>query len=321
MLRKSELPPTFSCIVRSRWTPRSPKSVVSTRWVIVAPTCDLMSSPMIGHPASSKRFCQYALARDEDRHAVHHRDAGLEDLLRVPLRRRLGADREVVDDDVRAGLLQDPDDVVRLAGRLLDDLRDVLADAVVRHAARDLHAGLRDVGELDRVVRVRPDRVGEVDADLALHDVERGGELDVRDVVPAEVDVHEAGDGVRGLRVLVVLDSLQERVCAVAHADDRDAHLVLRARAVLLAVRAGHEFPSFAIALCAGRRARAASAARMTSFALESRRDDSAWIASFSSCGTRRRRTGLEPASTLRRRPVGTYATRNSRRGCRRRRR
>ena len=63
---------------------------------------------------------------------------------------------------------------------------------------------------------MRPDRVGEVDADLALDDVERGGELDVRDVVPAEVDVHEARNGVLGLRVLVVLDSLQERVGAVA---------------------------------------------------------------------------------------------------------
>ena len=27
--------------------------------MIVAPTCDLMSSPMIGRPAASKRFCQY----------------------------------------------------------------------------------------------------------------------------------------------------------------------------------------------------------------------------------------------------------------------
>ena len=102
---------------------------------------------------------------------------------------------------------------------------------VVRHAARDLDAGLRHVGELDRVVRVRPDRVGEVDADLALDDVERGDELDVRDVVAAEVDVHEAGDAVLRLRVLVVLDALEERVGAVADADDRDAHLVLRARA------------------------------------------------------------------------------------------
>jgi hypothetical protein len=127
------------------------------------------------------------------------------------------------------------------------DLGEVLADAVVRHPTRDLHTGLRNVGELDRVVRLRPDRVREVDPDLALDDVERGSELDVGDVVPAEVDVHEARDGVLGLRVLVVLDSLQERVGAVAHADDRDAHLVLRAP-VLLAVRAGHWLPSCAIA-------------------------------------------------------------------------
>jgi hypothetical protein len=96
---------------------------------------------------------------------------------------------------------------------------------------------------------MRPDRVREVDADLALDDVEGGGELDVRDVVAAEVDVHEPRNGVFGLRVLVVLDSLEERVGAVPHADDRDAHLVLRAPAVLRSVRAGHELPSLSIAL------------------------------------------------------------------------
>ena len=62
-----------------------------------------------------------------------------------------------------------------------------------------------DVGELDRVVRVRPDRVGEVVADLALDDVERRDELDVADVVAAEVDVHEAGDELVVVGVLVVL--------------------------------------------------------------------------------------------------------------------
>ena len=182
-----------------------------------------------------------ALARDEDRHAVHHRAAGLEDLLRVPLRRRVGADGEVVDDDVGAGLAQDLDDVGRLARRLLDDLREVLPDAVVRHAARHGDAGLGDVGELDRVVRVGPDRLGEVLADLALDDVEGGRELDVRDVIAAEVDVHQPGNRRLGLRLLVVLDALQKRVCAVADADERDAHLLLRAfRAVLRAVALSH---------------------------------------------------------------------------------
>ncbi len=196
---------------------------------------------MIGSPRSSKRPCQYSSASDEDGHAVHHRAAGLEDLLRVPLRRRLGADREVVDDDIGARLLQDPDDVVRRAGRLGHDLREVLADPVVGHPARDLDPGLRHVGELDRVVRVRPHRLGQVLADLALDDVERGRELDVADVVAAEVHVHQARDELVVGRVLVVLDALEQRVGAVADADDRDAHLVLRARAAVgRAVGGGH---------------------------------------------------------------------------------
>ena len=118
---------------------------------------------------------------------------------------------------------------------------EVLADAVVRHAARNGDARLRDVRELDRVVRMRPDRVGEIDADLALDDVERRRELDVGDVVAAEVDVHEPRDECVAVGVLVVLDALEEGVGAVADADDGDAHLVLGAGlAVCRAVGSGH---------------------------------------------------------------------------------
>ena len=71
------------------------------------------------------------------------------------------------------------------------------------------------------------DRVGDVLADLALDDVERRHDLDVVDVVPAEVDVHQSGDEVVGIGVPVVGEALHERVRAVADADDRDAHLLL----------------------------------------------------------------------------------------------
>ena len=47
------LPPTLSCIVRSSCTPRSSNSLAITRWVMVAPTWLLMSSPTIGTPASA----------------------------------------------------------------------------------------------------------------------------------------------------------------------------------------------------------------------------------------------------------------------------
>ena len=105
--------------------------------------------------------------------------------------------------------------------------------------------GLRDVCELDRVVRLGPDRVGEVLPDLRRRDVERGRELHVADVVAAEVDVHEPGDELVRRGVLVVLDSLEERVGAVADADDRDADLAVPARlAVLAAVLSRHWFLS-----------------------------------------------------------------------------
>jgi hypothetical protein len=78
-------------------------------------------------------------------------------------------------------------------GRLLDDLAEVLAEAVVGHAPLDLDPEVRDLLEDVRVVRLRVDRLGEVLADLVLVDVEGGDELDVADVVAAEVDVHEPG--------------------------------------------------------------------------------------------------------------------------------
>ncbi len=47
-------------------------------------------------------------------------------------------------------------------------------------------------------------------ADLALVDVEGGDELDVADVVAAEVDVHEARHELVGRGVAVLVDALDE---------------------------------------------------------------------------------------------------------------
>jgi len=58
MLKKSMLPPTLSCEVRSILTPRSWNRRASERCTMVAPTCDLMSSPTIGIPAFLKRSFQ-----------------------------------------------------------------------------------------------------------------------------------------------------------------------------------------------------------------------------------------------------------------------
>ena len=78
------------------------------------------------------------------------------------------ADRQVVDDHVGTGLLQDPDDLV---GRAPAPSRRPFFCLPSRRAssrARLCDARLRHVGELDCVVRVRPDRVERSGADLPL---------------------------------------------------------------------------------------------------------------------------------------------------------
>ena len=192
---------------------------------------------MIGRPGLLEALVPVVLAGDEDRQAVDEADAGGKRLLDVPLGRLLGADRQVADEDVGLGVLEDPDDVGGLARGLGDLLLQVLAEAVVGHAAVDLDPELRDVGELIRVVLAGEDRLGEVLADLVGVDVEGGGELDVADVVAAEVHVHEARDLLGGIGVLVVLDALHERARAVADADDRDADLLVASAVAAGAVR------------------------------------------------------------------------------------
>ena len=102
---------------------------------------------------------------------------------------------------------------------------EVLAEAVVGHAAFDGHAEVGDVGELHGVVGIGEDGLGEIEADLARVDVEGGDEVEIGDGIAAEDGVHDAGDLVAVLGVLIVGDALDERGGAVADADDGDVDL------------------------------------------------------------------------------------------------
>src|SRR4029077_135032 len=86
-----------------------------------------------------------------------------------------------------------------------------------------------------RVVWSREDGLREILADLRLVDVEGGDELDVPDVIAAQVDVHEAWHGLRLRGVAVVVHALDQRGRAVADPHDGDTHLSV-GMAILVAV-------------------------------------------------------------------------------------
>jgi len=121
-------------------------------------------------------------------------------------------------------------DVGGRARGLLDDLRKVLAEAVVGHAAGDGDALVGHVAELHGVVGRGEDGLAEVLAHLVLVDVDRGHELDVAHVIAADHRMHETGHEIGLPGVLVELHALHERRGAVADADDRNAYWIAQDR-------------------------------------------------------------------------------------------
>ena len=199
---------------------------------MVAPTWLLMSSPTIGRPASLELLRPFRVGGEEDRHAIHQRDARVEAGLRVVLDRLVGADRQIAEQHLGAGLAQSLGDVGRLeVGRAEGDVVVVVGhvrrDAVelgthLDDDVRDRQRALEDAG----VVRLGEDRLLERPADLALVDVEGGDELDVAGAVAADRLAHHAVQR-RVAAVAVIFHALHQRAGAIADAGDGDLDVLL----------------------------------------------------------------------------------------------
>ncbi|MNI61773.1 hypothetical protein D3C73_1170590 [compost metagenome] len=87
-------------------------------------------------------------------------------------------------------------------------------------AALNSHTGCGNVGNLDGVVFAGADGVCEVQSNLFAIDVESSNEVDVVDVVLAELDVHQTRDRGLGVSVAIVLNTLDQRCGAVTYTDN-----------------------------------------------------------------------------------------------------
>ena len=61
-------------------------------------------------------------------------------------------------------------------------------------------------------------------SDLKRADIEGGGHFDVADVITAELDVHQPGNGILPIGVPVEVQPLNKRRGAVPYSDDRNAN-------------------------------------------------------------------------------------------------
>ena len=189
---KSMLPPKFSWYVRFSFAAvleQLGQDPVDDRGADLA--LDVVADDR--HPGLDEPLRPGLVAGDEHGQAVHERDVGVERGLRVVLGRLLGPHRQVRHHDVGLRVAERLRDVHGWQLGLGDRLAVVPAEAVERRAPLHGHAGGRDLRESDRVVGLGDDGLREVRPDLLGVHVERRDELDVPDVVAAEVDVHQPG--------------------------------------------------------------------------------------------------------------------------------
>ena len=149
---------------------------VSTRCVIVAPTCDLMSSPITGRPFFSKRCCQYCSRAMNTGMQFTNAQPASSTCSTYHLVASSEPDRQVVHHDVGARCRCSSLTMSTVEpGAFWMILRQVLAEAVVRHAA--LHGRRRSAAPSANTSVLFghvEDRLGDVLADLVLVDVDRG---------------------------------------------------------------------------------------------------------------------------------------------------
>ena len=207
--------------------------------MIVAPTWLLMSSPTIGTPASAN-FCAHAWSEAMNTgrqftNATPRVERGLRVVLAPPARSRPAGS------DTSTSACASRSACATSTGRQLglgDRLAVVRAEAVERRAPLHGHAGRRDVGELDRVVRLgrRWPRRGRCRPSWRPRRTRRRARRRGRGSRRAR---RASGPGTRVGRVgvLVVLEALDERRRAVADADDRETDLAHVARSFLRSAR------------------------------------------------------------------------------------
>ena len=177
-----------------------------------------------GQTAFFETILPVGLRGDEDRDAVDESAACIKDLFDVPFGGGFGTDREIRDNHVCVRFFEDADDIVRRARRFLNDLSKIFAKAIVGHAAEDANAEAGDLCELNRVIRLGENGLAQIFSDFGFIDVERRCELDIADMVAAEIDVHEARDSFILFGVFIKLNTLDERRSAIADADNCDAN-------------------------------------------------------------------------------------------------
>ena len=147
---------------------------------------------------------------NENGNAINVGASGFQRARRIPLARLLRPDGKIGNEHVRSGAYKAFGDVDRRLVRFLDIVAQVTTESVQRRTAPDGHSGWLGFGKT-LCYWVRRRSLLQRHARPCCADVERGRNLDVSDMIAAQLNIHQAGKWFVGASVGVVRETLHER--------------------------------------------------------------------------------------------------------------
>ena len=171
-------------------------------------------------------FLPIPFTSNKDRDTVDEPHSGLKNLLDIPFGSIFRADRQIVHHDISTGVFENSHDIVSLSLCFGDDTREILPESIMRHTAIHLRIEFGNVCEAIRIVWGCIDGLTDIFTYFILVNIKGDRELDIVDVVPTKVDVHQARHEILWLRLTVVVDALYKRTGTVASTNERNAHFL-----------------------------------------------------------------------------------------------
>ena len=120
---------------------------------------------------------------NKDWNGVDHSAACFQNLVGVPSGGVFGAHRQVIDDHIGFGLLEDFNHIIRIARGFFQDLSQIFPQAIQGIATVNFDAHMGNVREFDGVVGFGVNRLGDVFTNLSVDHIKCSSEFNIANMI------------------------------------------------------------------------------------------------------------------------------------------
>ncbi|MBA7696821.1 hypothetical protein ES703_105473 [subsurface metagenome] len=163
-----------------------------------------------GKPSFSKALLPILLSTDKNWNTVDKATASGQHLLNIPLGCLFTTNRQKVNHHIGLGFLKNFNYVGCWTWRLLNNLRQILAQTIMGHTPLNLNPCSRHLTEFKCIIRLSKNCLRQVLAHFVLININGSYEIDIAYMVSPQINMHKPGHKFSLFRLPIVINTLNQ---------------------------------------------------------------------------------------------------------------